>query len=97
MNTKKITYYTALVFIISILTYGSILAGTLAHELTHLSNAHQPVALLVNFDGSGSTIANSFSADDTERYAYFIGSIIEITLLLIGLLSIAIIMGRKDG
>lgn len=66
----------------SSLIYTSVLIGTLAHELMHKQTASEMHAIVVNYDGTGATSADSFD-DTSHKWIYLNDGVITVTLIFI--------------
>ena len=87
---KRITKYFAMLWIMGMCLYSSVLLGTLAHELMHAQDSHGLKAIEISYNGSGVTKAISFD-DASHKWIYFNGAIVQTFLMMISFLSIIII------
>ena len=90
---KKLTLLIAILWLVGMTTYSSLLIGTLAHELTHKAASMDMVALKVNYDTSGSA-RGSFYRHSHDR-TYLNGMIVETSIIAMNTLAIFIILGAK--
>lgn len=88
-TNKLITRTMAIIWILSLCTYSSVLIGTLAHELMHKRYSIETKAIEVNYDTSGQT--KGFFLEHSHSWVYLNGYIIQIFLFVISLISIFII------
>ena len=88
---RRITFMIAVLYLIAMMGYSSVLIGTLAHELLHKESSKDIIALQINYDGTGMTEAKHFE-DVSHKWIYFNGFVIEVTLIVIGMASLFIVM-----
>ena len=82
---KVITFLFALLWIVALTVYSSMILGTFIHESMHATNAIGLKAIEINYDGSGVTRANHFNNSDNEmhKWIYFNGYIVFMALMTI--------------
>ena len=89
---KQLTKLFALIWIVGLCVYSSILIGTLGHELAHKQTATEIHAITINYDGSGKTTAEAFNEEPSHQWIYINGFIIEVFMMLVTLISLIVLM-----
>ena len=89
-TSKTITRICAILFLTTMCVYSSLIIGTLAHELTHKHYSYSTSVINVNYDTTGH--AEGEFKQHEHRYVYFIHSVVEVSLIMLTMLSMIIIM-----
>lgn len=82
---KLVTKALALLWLLCLCTYSSILIGTLGHELMHKHYSIETKAISVNYDTTG--VAQGKFYPHSHEYVYLQGFILETCLFLVTTIS----------
>lgn len=88
-NGKKFTVLLAMIWVLWLCFYASVLLGTLSHELMHKQEAINITAIEINYDTSGKAYGAFFR--HSHEWVYLNGMIVENAIFLISMLSVLVI------
>ena len=91
--SKLLTFVVASLYLALLCGYSCMLIGTLAHELMHKSYSDNPIAIQVNYDGSGAFYGSTFL--HSHEWVYFNGFVVEGVLVLLVVAAYTIIINYR--